>query len=89
MNKYMLMVIDHQLNPKKHTKKQLNKNADDAYEDYIATNDDETAAYAANAAFDVYDNDATNTDYWVNEYFMETGENKQDYIEAINKDNKQ
>ena len=27
--------------------------------------------------------------YWLNKYFNITGENKQDYIDAINKDNKQ
>ena len=82
------MVIDHQLNPKKYTETQLAENADDAYDDYIATNDDKAAAYAANAAFDVYGNDATNADYWVNEYFMETVENKQDYIDAMIKEPK-
>jgi len=75
MNKHILMVIDHQLNPNEYTKEQLKQNAVDA----AATNAAITAA-AADAATN--DEDA----FWLDRYFRYTGENKQDYIDAINKD---
>ena len=67
------MVIDHQLNPDKYTQEDLDKNAASAYVAYDAAYD---AAYAAASA---------NATYWLNRYFEITGENKQDYIDAINK----
>jgi hypothetical protein len=76
------MVIDHQLNPDKYTKEQLKDNA------YVAANAADAAAYAAADAAYAAANAAAVT-YWINEYFEFTGENKQDYIDAINKDNKQ
>ena len=77
MNKHILMVIDNQLNPDKYTQEQLDKNADDACAtyDYAYAAANAAAAYAA-------------VDYWLRQYFKQTGENKQDYIDAINKDNK-
>ncbi len=69
----MLMVIDHQLNPEKYTKEQLKDNAAAA---------DAYAAYAAYA--DGLTSDAA-AEQWVNRYFEQTGENKQDYIDHINK----
>ena len=80
------MVIDHQLNPNKYTQQELDKNSDYAYASAtFATS--ATSAYAAYAAYtaSVDADDA----YWFNEYFKLSGENKQDYIDAINKDNKQ
>ena len=78
MNKHILMLVDHQLNPAKYTKEQLDKNAEDA--------DNVDAAYVYSAAAYAYaDIDA---DYWLDKHFENTGENKQDYIDAINKDNK-
>ena len=71
MNKHILTVIDHQLNPDKYTKEQLKQNSEAAA--YAAT-------YAANAAY------AAHAAYWLKRYFKHTGENKQDYIDAINKD---
>ena len=68
------MVIDHQLNPDKYTQEDLDKNAASAYVAYDTAYD---AAYAAASA---------NATYWLNRYFELTGENKQDYIDAINKD---
>ena len=76
MNKHILMVIDNQLNPDKYTQKQLKQNADDA-------------ACAADAAYAVSYAAAyggADVDYWLDRYFKQTGENKQDYIDAINKD---
>ena len=90
MNKYILMVIDHQLNPDKYTQSQLDENAADAYYASVANGDYDCAsayALAAGAAIDASLADS-NGYFWLNDYFIETRENKQDYIEAINKDNK-
>ena len=78
MNKHILMVIDHQLNLGKYTQEQLEQNADSAAAD--------AAAYAAYTAYTAA---AADTTHWLNRYFRLSGENKQDYIDAINKDNKQ
>ncbi len=80
MNKHILTVIDNQLNPGKYTTGELHKNAYAVADAYSA------ASYVA--AYATYDEDA-NVTYWLNEYFKLSGENKQDYIDAINKDNKQ
>ena len=79
MNPHILMVLDHNLNTTKYTKEQLEQNADDAY---VAA----VAIAAANAAAD----DATDDEdaFWLDRYFRYTGENKQDYIDEINKDNR-
>ncbi len=69
------MVIDHQINPEKYTQEQLEENYNAADAAYVA------AAYVAAAT--------VCSNYWLNKYFKETCENKQDYIDAINKDNKQ
>ena len=56
--------------------------------DAIAANYADAAAYAAvDAAYTVavYANAADNADYWLNRYFKYSGENKQDYIDEINK----
>ena len=77
MNPHILMRIDNQLNPDKYTQEQLDKNTDDAHDAYDAA----AAAYAATYAYAAA--------YWIDQYFKHTGENKQDYIDAINKDSKQ
>jgi hypothetical protein len=70
LNPFILVVIDNQLNPDKYTHKQLEDNADEA---------NDAARAAARAAADA---DAA-AERWVNSYFGLTGENKQDYIEAL------
>ena len=64
----------------KYTKEQLEQNANAAYDayDYACA---AAAAYACTYAAAV--------DYWLDRYFKYSGENKQDYIDAINKGNKQ
>jgi len=84
MNPQILMAIDHQLNPDKYTKVQLQDNAYDAF--YVAS----AMSNAANACFmSTSENKSQLINESINEYFRLTGENKQDYIDAINKDNKQ
>ncbi len=83
MNKYILTVIDNILNTSKYNKKNLDQNA--AYDAknaaYAAAADAAAYAYAAkDAAKDAADA------YSLNEYFKLSGENKQDYIDAINKE---
>tara|TARA_R110002124_G_scaffold109514_1_gene262323 strand:+ start:82 stop:669 length:588 start_codon:yes stop_codon:yes gene_type:complete len=56
------------------TKGALNKNKESAYAAYAA---DDAYAYAAYAAY------AYAADHWIDMYFKETGENKQDYIDEI------
>jgi len=78
MNRHILTVIDHQLNPGKYTQEELEENSNDAYEyseDAAAYADADAAAHAAYAAADAA--------YWLNEYFRLSGENKQDYIDSI------
>ena len=90
------MVIDNQLNPNKYTEEQLEQNTEDAGAYATATAYAAAAAYAYAAAANAYDATtyadagayAAAVDYWLNQYFKQTGENKQDYIDAINKDNK-
>ena len=91
MNPHILMVIDHQLNPDKYTEEQLKQNAVAAY--VAASYAD--AAYVADAYAAAYiaadtaaNADADSAGCWVSKYFEHTGENKQDYIDAINKENK-
>jgi len=90
MNPHILFIIDHNLNPDKYTKEQLDKNADAAYDayDYAATYTVAYAAYAAaTACYACYHDDAHVAAYRLGRYFKQTGENKQDYIDEINKEN--
>jgi len=82
MNPHILFVIDHQLNPGKYTQEQLEANCKSAYATTTAWAElAHAVAYTArNAAY------AAATAYWLHYYFSETGENKQDYIDAINKE---
>ena len=79
------MLVDHQLNPAKYTKEQLKQNAADARAARAAA--DVATRAAARSVRDRVNVNAA--DYWLSEYFVNTGENKQDYIDAINKGNKQ
>jgi len=99
MNPHILMIIDHQLNPEKYTQEQLDKNASAAYAANAAaakaayaakdTASWSTAAVHAAATWStaaVHAASAFATAYWLNEHFNITGENKQDYIDKINKE---
>ena len=87
------MVIDNQMNPGKYSVDELNYNYHAAYADatYAADAYAREYAYAADAyareyAYAVaYACDAYMADFWLYKYFNLTGENKQDYIDAINK----
>ena len=95
MNKDILMALDHLANPDKYTKVQLKDNAEAAYDAYRAASATvyragavyRAAAHAADDAYDAayYDNDEGDIEYWVDEYFLRSGENKQDYIKELNK----
>jgi len=87
MNKHILLVIDHQLNPDKYTKAQLEDNYKTAtycgeaskWKSYEAYRAAYRAAYCANTG------GSTSVDYYLNEYFEESGENKDDYIMELTK----
>ncbi len=81
MNKHILMVQGWLLYPESYTKEQLDKNYLNACEAACE------AAWSAAACEAVYFTERA--EYWLNEYFKKTDENRQDYIDAINKDNKQ
>jgi len=98
MNEHILMVQGFLLYPENYTKDQLKQNyraayaayADDAnsayaaYAAYLAAAYDAYLAAAYAAAFDIF---TARAEYWIDSYFNETGENRQDYIDAIHKEN--
>ena len=92
MNKNLMMVIDNQMNPGKYTKEQLRQNASEAATIYSNADAAEYVAFAADyAASDYaadYVADYVAIEHWVDQYFLETEEDKQDYIDAINKGDK-
>lgn len=90
MNKHILIAMDR----KNRTQDELRRNVTDAAAAAkIADADGAYAAYAASkyAVFSAYDSIysanyatfAVSAEHWLNEYFEETGENRQDYIDAI------
>jgi hypothetical protein len=97
MNKHILFVIDHLANPGKYTQEELDanrKSAWDAYEDYAAYRDYAAyypadaynatdAFFGYNAAYAAYAGIASAAEYWVNDYFKYTGEDKQAYIDKL------
>jgi len=94
MNPHILMAIDNQMNPDKYTLDELKAAAAYAYSAYAACH--ASYAYAdyegwyssrnaAAAAYTAAYGTTVKVTYWLNEYFNYTGENKQDYIDAINK----
>jgi len=94
MNEHMMMVIDHQMNPGKYTKKQLRQNAisaADAYNVDYANNyydADASCAAARAAANAAYDAAAYIANCWIVQYFKYSSENKQDYVDEINRRSK-
>jgi len=84
MNKHILLVIDHQLNPDKYTKAQLEDNALAAYVADAAYDAASHVSVCANAYY-YDDDDDGDVEYWLNEYFERSGENKDDYIMELNK----
>ncbi len=90
MNKHILLVMKYLKDPKSVSRDELLENsksahaACDTYGTYYA------AVYiaaraAANAAYYAADYDADGTAHWVDEYFEHTGEDKQTYINELEK----
>ena len=78
MNKFVLKVMRQIDNPFLFTKNEMRNNADDAlYDDII---DWDTAWQTAEAAAD---DDYLTTNYWIDRYFKETGEDRQTYINEV------
>ena len=92
MNKHILTTIDHQLNPGKYTKEQLKQNAFEAAAIYhnavTLLNADVDYAYAVYATVNTiaatYTNNAA-TGRLIDQYFVEAKEDRQDYIDEINR----
>lgn len=85
MNNAIYLTLKKLNNPELVSKDELRKAADAAY---AAANAYYTyhAAYAYFAAYAAAKNKPESAKYWVNDYFEETGENKQDYLDAIEED---
>ncbi len=69
MNKFILTVQGYLLYPENYTQEQLEQNYIDA----------------VNAADAAHNGDSYTVEYWLNEYFEITDENRQDYIDLINR----
>ena len=86
MNKNLMMVIDNQMNPGKYNREQLIQNASEAAVDYSNAGEyltsDVAAIVDAAAYVAAYTNNAA-IEYWIDQYFKESKENKQDYIDEI------
>jgi len=92
MNKNLMMVMDNQMNPGKYSKEQLIRNASEAAVDYSNAGEYLTSDVAAIVDAAAYVASYTNNaaiEYWLDQYFEVTKENKQDYIDEINKEDKQ
>jgi hypothetical protein len=77
MNEHILFVIDHLANPGKYTQEELEANFDAARS--VAARS--AAAYWA-AYWTAYDDNAVAA-YWIDEYFKDTGEDKQTYLDKL------
>lgn len=88
MNKFIYKVIKWLEDPESVSQEERDKNKKEAYDAayaaYAADACDAAAAYHA-AAY-AAENDQEHVSFWVNEYLQETGENKQDYLDAIDAD---
>jgi len=89
MNKYVYKVIKWIEDPESVSQEERNKNKEEAdlaaeiAVFYSAYYDDH---YAYHAAYHAALNDPEEANHWVNSYFQETGENKQDYINKLNEE---
>ena len=88
------MAMDSIANPKKYTVEQLRKNRDDASyasyasdASYVYDGSYASAAYVYADAFDAFEVASAAAEFWLSRYFKQSGENKQDYIDEINKGN--
>ena len=95
MNKHILFVIDHLENPSKYTQAELDANKQSARSAAAAYATRSAAARSAAAAYwavywaahyayaDAADAGNAAVDYWIDEYFVITGEDKQTYIDKL------
>jgi len=84
MNKHILLIIDAQLNPGKYSKEQLRQNASEAAA-AARVAAAKAVTYAAAYATDVAAIYAAAACRLIDQYFVEAKENKQDYIDEINR----
>ena len=84
MNKNILIAMDHE----NRSKEELKKNLDAAYEAAVAVRAAYAAAVRADSAcyaakYATLPFLAANTEYWIDEYFQITGEDKEEYEKAL------
>jgi len=81
MNKYILKVMRYIDNPELFSVGEMRENDTEAYATYAADEVAYAYAYAANA--NAANANAAKAEHWVNEYFKRSSENKQDYINEV------
>ena len=87
MNKHILFVMRSLDNPELFTQEEKEVNRKSANTAYAANTAAAASVYAAAAvaAANSAANSAAFTEYWVNKFFKRSGEDKQTYIDEINK----
>jgi len=81
MNSAIYLTLKKLNNPESVSKSELEKAANAVFANAV---DNYTAVYlAVYAASDAAKDKPESAKYWVNKYFKETGESKQDYLNAI------
>ncbi len=82
MNKHILLVMKYLKGPKSVSREELGENRKSARAAYDAAYESAVAAYYASVAASV---GAVRAAYWVDKYFEHTGEDKQTYINELEK----
>ena len=83
MNIFILKTMRYLDNPELFTVAEMKKNASDSHAALAAAVAAHAAAYAAYAVAADAAADATRTKRWLDKYFKVTGENKQNYINEV------
>ena len=90
MDIFILKVMQYLGNPELFTVAEMKKNTSDAhaaayavYATYAADANAVSAAVSAAVAYTAVAYDTDYTNYWIDQYFKVTGEDKQDYINEV------
>ena len=78
MNIFILKAMRYLDKPELFTEDEMKKNASDAVDVYTAA-----VACSATYAVDDVDYDVDYANHWIDKYFKKTGEDKQDYINEV------
>ncbi len=85
MSQHILMAKDWLVHSEIYTREQLEQNYHNALADFDVSTSNYADFAAVNAASAAYDAVPAAVEYFLNEYFELTGENRQDYIDAVNR----